>query len=596
MRRGNLLKSFLIWRYKHISRDNFILIVSLLIGAIGGLAAVLLQSGLHYSYRFLHQEFLLNGPNLYYLVFPFTGILMTVLAIRYLHREPMDQGITTVLYSIAEKSSLVRPRVALFFMLGSLVTVALGGSVGMEATLVIIGASAGSYLARMLHLSYQSRTLMLGCGVSAALAAFFQAPVAGVVFSLEVLMLDLTMASLIPLLLASVTGFIVGSVLTGQEAILQVTLQDPFSVTGLPYYVLLGLLCGMIALCTSRIDKAVSSLSQRFAGPMHRMLAGGVLLGLLVFLLPPLYGEGYTALQSLLDGSPQQLFDNSLFQDYVNGTETVFLLLLTALVLVKAVAVSVTLHSGGMGGFFAPSLFLGGLSGFLFARFVNLLQLPVELPEINFTLLGMAGVNSGIFHAPLTAVFLIAEITESYTLIVPLMIVCTLAYVFIMYFEPHSIFARRLAEKGQLITHHKDKAILTLLDLQRVIERDLIPVSPDDTLGQLLKNAVARSSRNIFPVVDEQSRQLLGVVLLDDIRSVMFDTDSYDRITVRELMETPPAYIYEGEAMESVVRKFDQTGAWNLPVVDREGIYVGFVSKSRLLTAYRRLLVRFSED
>lgn len=324
------------------------------------------------------------------------------------------------------------------------------------------------------------------------------------------------------------------------------------------------------------------------------MTIGASLLGLLVFVFPPLYGEGYQAIESILAGNPTAMLNNSFFYDF-RSVEPLFLAIIAAIILLKAFAVSLTLTSGGIGGFFAPSLFLGGIGGFFFARLLNYIGMPVELSETNFMLVGMAGAMSSIFHAPLTAIFLIAELTGGYGLIVPLMIVSTLSYVFIIYFEPHSIFTRRLAEKGELITHHKDKAVLTLLDLNKVIETDLISVSPENSLGELLRNAVAQSKRNIYPVVSDNNK-LMGVVLLDDLRSVMFNQEMYDQLYVRDLMNAPPSYIFQNETMESVIRKFDETGAWNLPVIDAGGTYVGFISKSKLFSAYRRLLVQFSED
>lgn len=589
-----LLKSFLIWRIKHISKKNFILMLSLLIGLIGGLVAVILNSAIHYLHSLLTVDLDIRFQSILYLIYPTIGIVLTVLLIKYLYRDEFAHGITNVLYAISKKSSIVTFKDTLFFTVGSLLTVGFGGSVGMEATLVMNGSGFGSNMARLLHLSYRSRMLLLGCGVAAALAGFFHAPIAGVIFAMEILMLDLTMASLIPLLVASVTGFIVGKVLTGETFIFNFSMQDPFTVIDIPFFIIFGLFSGLIAFYFIRVDKMVGRLCGYLHNTAARIGIGVAILSMLVFLFPPLYGEGYEAIESILAGTPKEMLNNSFFFDYRN-MELVFLLLVAAIILLKAFAVSLTLNSGGIGGFFAPSLFIGGLGGFFFARVINFIGMPVELSETNFMLVGMAGAMSAIFHAPLTAIFLIAELTGGYGLIVPLMIVSTLSYVFIIYFEPHSIFTRRLAEKGELITHHKDKAVLTLLDLNKVIEKDLIPVSPDDTLGKMLKNAVAKSKRNIYPVVDNANK-LLGVVLLNDIRSVMFNQEMYDQLYVRDLMNAPPSYIFKNETMDSVIRKFDETGAWNLPVIDANGCYVGFISKSKLFSAYRRMLVQFSEE
>ncbi len=590
----DILKSFLIWRIKHISKRNFILILSLFIGLAGGLVAVLLHSAIHYLHAFLTINLDIQYQSVLYLLYPVLGVLLTVLLIKFLYRDEFAHGITNVLYAISKKSSIVKLKDTLFFTLGSLLTVGFGGSVGMEATLVMNGSGFGSNLARLLHLSYRSRMLLLGCGVASALAGFFHAPIAGVIFAMEILMLDLTMASLIPLLVSSVSGFIVGKVLTGEEFIFNFSMQDPFTIGDIPYFILLALFIGSIAFYFIRIDQLITSLSQRFRSNVARIGTGISLLGLLVFLFPPLYGEGYTAIEAILAGNPTDMLNNSFFYGYKNS-EIIFLGIVAAILLLKAFAVSLTLNSGGIGGFFAPSLFIGGIGGFFFARVLNFIGMPGELSEANFMLVGMAGAMSSIFHAPLTAIFLIAELTGGYGLIVPLMIVSTLSYMFIIYFEPHSIFTRRLAEKGELITHHKDKAVLTLLDLNKVIETDMIAVSPDATLGELLRNAVAKSKRNIYPVVSEHNK-LLGIVLLNDLRPVMFNQEMYDQLYVRDLMNSPPSYIFKNETMDSVIRKFDETGAWNLPVIDANGGYVGFISKSKLFSAYRRLLVQFSED
>jgi len=590
----NLLKSFLIWRIKHISKRNFILILSLFIGLIGGLIAVLLNGAIHYLHSFLTIDLDIRFQSVLYFLYPIIGVVLTVLLIKFLYRDEFAHGITNVLYAISKKSSIVTLKDTSFFTLGSLLTVGFGGSVGMEATLVMSGSGLGSNLARLLHLSYRTRMLLLGCGVASALAGFFHAPIAGVIFAMEILMLDLTMASLIPLLVSSVTGFIVGKALTGEEFIFNFSMQDPFAIGDIPFFILFGLFIGLVSFYFIRVDKLIDTLSQRFQNTYARISTGVLLLGLLIFLFPPLYGEGYEAIENILAGNPTAMLNNSFFYDF-RTIEPLFLGIVAAIILLKAFAVSLTLTSGGIGGFFAPSLFLGGIGGFFFARLLNYIGMPVELSETNYMLVGMAGAMSSIFHAPLTAIFLIAELTGGYGLIVPLMIVSTLSYVFIIYFEPHSIFTRRLADKGELITHHKDKAVLTLLDLNKVIEKDLIAVSPDDSLGKLLKNAVAKSKRNIYPVVTEKNK-LIGVVLLNDLRSVMFNQEMYNQLYVRDFMNAPPSYIFQNETMESVIRKFDETGAWNLPVIDAGGGYVGFVSKSKLFSAYRRMLVQFSED
>ncbi len=590
----SLLGRFLVWRVKHISNKNFILILSIFVGIIGGIAAAIIKNIIHYSHVLLTHGFHDEYENYLYFIYPIIGIILTVIMVRVFYRKEFAHGITNVLNAISTKNSIVQLKEMFFFIFGSFATVGLGGSVGMEATLVMSGSGIGSNMARLLQLPYRSRKLLLGCGSAAALAAFFNAPIAGVIFALEVLMLDLTMASLVPLLMASVIGNIIATFLLGESIVFNFTLTEYFSVRDLPYYLGLGVFCGFMALYFVRIDSFVSKIYQKVNNVYVKTVAGALIVGLLVFLFPPLYGEGYSAIKSLISNDSVSLMNNTFFFDF-KDTEFVFILFLAAIILAKAFAVSITLNSGGIGGFFAPSLFIGGLSGFLFARTQNYFDLTIPLSETNFTLVGMAGAMSGIFHAPLTAIFLIAEITKGYELIVPLMLVSTISYLIGIYFEPHSIFTRRLAQKGELITHHKDKEVLTLLKLRKIVERDLITVSPGDSLEDLLRNAVSKSNRNIFPVVDVEGK-LSGMVLLNDIRSIMFKPELYDTVSVEELMIIPPTCVMVDEPMEKVIRKFDETGAWNLPVIDSEEKYVGFISKSKIFSAYRRLLVQFSDE
>lgn len=588
------LGRLLVWRVRHVSNKNFILLLSVVLGIFGGITAIFLKVFIHYFQQFLTSGFSKEYLNVMYIFYPMIGIFLTVLLIRIFYRGEFAHGITNVLYAISKKSSIVKLRDTLYFLMGSLFTVGMGGSVGLEATLVMSGSGFGSNLARMLRLSYRSRMLLLGCGTAGALSAFFNAPIAGVIFALEVLMLDLTMASLIPLVMASVVGFIMSRIFLGEEIMFNFSLHDSFSVSDIPFFVALGVLAGLVSLYFTRIDRFVGGMFRKFRNPFVKPLTGAVILGLMIFMFPPLYGEGYEAIKVLLSDQPSNLMNNSVFYDFKDATY-VLLLFIAAIILVKAFAVSITLSSGGIGGFFAPSLFLGGLCGFFFAYGINLIDLPVRLSENNFMLVGMAGAFSGIFHAPLSAIFLIAELTRGYELMVPLMLVSTISYLIIIYFEPHSLFTRRLAQKGELVTHHKDRAVLTLLKLHSVIEKDLKKVYPEMPLGDFLKNAVAHSRRNIFPVVDENNK-FLGVVLLDDIREIMFKPEMYDGVMIRDLMHLPPAYVYGDEAMDRVLKKFDETGAWNLPVIDHDDNYIGFISKSKVLTAYRRLLVQFSEE
>ena len=436
--------------------------------------------------------------------------------------------------------------------------------------------------------------LLVGCGAAGAIGGIFKAPIAGLVFTLEVLMIDLTMTSLLPLLISAVTAATVSYVLTGTEAMFKFHLDQAFEMERIPYVILLGILCGLVSLYVTRAVMSVEGIFGKLHNPLKKLALGGTMLGVLIFLFPPLYGEGYETIELLLNGENKLEWDtvmnNSLFYDYGN----LLLIYLVLIVLLKVFATSATNGGGGCGGLFEPSLYLGCISGFIFSNFNNQYAMFTHLPEKNFALMVMAGVMSGVMHAPLTGVFLIAELTGGYDLFLPLMIVSVSAYLTIIVFEPHSIYSMRLAKKGELLTHHKDKAVLTLMKMENVIERDFEVVHPEMDLGQLVKS-IASSHRNIFPVTNSEG-VLIGVLLLDDIRNIMFRQELYHRFTVNKLMTSAPAKLTDTDNMDQVMRVFDETQAWNLPVVDEEGRYLGFVSKSKIFNSYRQVLVHFSED
>jgi len=442
----------------------------------------------------------------------------------------------------------------------------------------------------------EQRTLMLlvGCGAAGAISGIFKAPIAGLVFTIEVLMIDLTMSSLLPLLITSVTAATVSYVVTGQEAMFKFHMDQPFLLERIPYVILLGIFCGLVSLYFTRAMNVVENFYARFKGVYSKLVLGGVMLSILIFLFPPLYGEGYDTIELLLNGISNMEWDtvmnNSLFYGYGN----LLLVYLLLIVLFKVFASAATNGGGGCGGIFAPSLFLGCIAGFVFSHFSNELGIFPGLPEKNFALMGMAGVMSGVMHAPLTGVFLIAELTGGYDLFLPLMIVAVSSYLTIIVFEPHSIYSMRLAKKGELLTHHKDKAVLTLMKMENVVEKDFVTVHPEMDLGELVK-AISTSHRNVFPVTDKNG-VLLGIVLLDDIRNIMFRQELYHRFTVNKLMTSVPARLFDTDSMEQVMKTFDDTKAWNLPVVDRDSRYLGFVSKSKIFNSYRQVLVHFSED
>ncbi|MCY1634275.1 chloride channel protein [Marinifilum sp. D737] len=591
MKNKSLLSRFLIWRVKNIKERQFVLILSFLVGVVSGLAALVLKNTIHFTHHFLTHRLHVESANLLYLAYPAVGILLTVLFVKFFVKDNIGHGVSRILYAISKKNSLIKSHNNYSSVLASTLTIGFGGSVGAEAPVVLTGASIGSNLGRMFHMNQKIITLMVGCGAAGAIGGIFKAPMAGMVFTLEVLMLDLTMASLIPLLISSITGASIAYFFMGKGVLLSYDVTEPFVIGNFPYYILLGVFAGLVSLYFTRFSMYLEGQFDRITNCYRKMMVGGILLGILIFLFPPLYGEGYTTIQALLDGNHTHLVNNGIFYFLKDN----YWLLLGYVVLIlgfKVIASTVTTGSGGVGGIFAPSLFLGGVSGFFVARFINGFNF-VKLSESNFTLIGMAGMMAGVMHAPLTAIFLIVEITGGYELFIPIMVTATIAYLTIMYFEPHSIYTKRLAKRGELITHNKDKAVLTLMKLGKVIETDLKKVSPDATLGELVK-IISHSQRNIFPVVDEDDK-LLGIVLLDDIRHIMFNPEMYDETYVRNLMIMPPAILDANAPMEKVMRRFEETGAWNLPVTQDEK-YLGFVSKAKIFNVYRRVLVHFSDE
>jgi CIC family chloride channel protein len=591
MKNKSLLSRFLIWRVKNIKERQFVLILSFLVGVVSGLAALILKNTIHFTHHFLTHRIQVESANLLYLAYPAVGILLTVLFVKFFVKDNIGHGVSRILYAISQKNSLIKSHNNYSSVIASTLTIGFGGSVGAEAPVVLTGASIGSNLGRMFHMNQKIITLMVGCGAAGAIGGIFKAPLAGMVFTLEVLMLDLTMASLIPLLISSITAASIAYFFMGKGVLLSYAVTEPFVISNFPYYILLGVFAGLVSLYFTRFSMYLEGQIGKITNCYRKMMLGGILLGILIFLFPPLYGEGYTTIQALLDGNHTDLVNNSIFYFLKDH----YWLLLGYVVLIlgfKVIASTVTTGSGGIGGIFAPSLFLGGVSGFFVARMVNGFNF-VKLSESNFTLIGMAGMMAGVMHAPLTAIFLIVEITGGYELFIPIMITATISYLTIMYFEPHSIYTKRLAKRGELITHNKDKAVLTLMKLGKVIETDLKKVSPDATLGELVK-IISHSHRNIFPVVDEEDK-LLGIVLLDDIRHIMFNAEMYDDTYVRNLMIMPPAILDANQPMEKVMRRFEETGAWNLPVIQDEK-YLGFVSKAKIFNVYRRVLVHFSDE
>lgn len=588
---SEVLYSFNAWLIRNISQRQLVLALSLIIGLLTGFAAIILKNTVHFTNSFLRENILVETENWIYLAFPLLGILLTILYIRFFVKDSISHGVTKVLFAISQKKGKLEGHNSYSSMVASTLTVGFGGSVGLEAPIVLTGASIGSNLGRMLKLNHQTLALLIGCGATGAVAGIFKAPIAALIFSLEVLMLDLTMWMVIPLLISAVTAATVSTFLLGKGAVFYFTLQDPFIPQNLPFYIILGIITGLVSVYFTRTSMRLEGRMQSIQNPFKRLLIGGALLGLLIFLFPPLYGEGYDTMRSLLSGEITQIAFGSLFYPYRNDL-WFFIGFLVLILIFKVFAMAITNGSGGVGGIFAPSLYMGGITGFVVASIINQFEF-VSVSVRNFSLVGMAGIMAGVMHAPLTAIFLIAEITGGYELFIPLIVTATISYLTIKYFEPHSIYAKRLAQRGELITHHKDKAVLTLLRLGGVIETDLKTVYPDEPLRELVKK-ISSSSRNIFPVV-ERNNDLIGIVMLDNIREIIFKPDLYDSVKVADLMIMPPAVVSTNESMEAVMKKFEDTGAWNLPVIDNRK-YIGFVSKAKIFSAYRNVLLQFSSE
>ncbi|MCA6078584.1 chloride channel protein [Fulvivirga sedimenti] len=592
MKVDQLLLKFLVWRVRHINNKNFVLILGGVIGAISGLAAVILKTSVHKIESLLTSDFSTRLPNFMYIGFPLIGILLTVIIAKYLLRERIGHGITQILYDISKNSGIIKRSRMYSRMITSAITVGFGGSVGLEAPIVVTGSAIGSNIGRLMHLNSKKRSLLIGCGAAGAISAIFNSPIAGVIFSLEVILTDVTVAMFIPVLIASVCGSLISLTLLGDDVLFSFKLVDSFVAADAPYYILLGIVCGLVSVYFTRTTYRIEGLVTRITNDFGRAITGGILLGIVIFILPPMYGEGYNTIKLLLAGRESEILNGSLF--FENFDNRGFLLLfIFMIILVKPVASALTIGSGGSGGIFAPSLFVGGVTGHLFASLINSVSTVGNVSTSNFTLVGMCGIMSGVLYAPLTAIFLIAEITSGYELFVPLMLVSAIAYSTSSFFEKHSLYTKHLIESGDLIQFDKDRLVLSQIDLHKIIETDLLKIHPDATLGELV-DLVRISRRNIFPVINDDNK-LVGVVTLDDIRSIMFDEGKHETTKVKSLMHSPPEEISSHENMQSVMAKFERSNAWNLPVIDN-GEYIGFLSKSRIFNTYRKKLIRHQRD
>ena len=594
-RHPNWLQRLHEWRVEHISEKMFMIILALIVGFFAAVAAFVLHWIINQIVYLLTSSFDRTGANWLYLVYPVVGIYLTSLFVRYIVKDNISHGITRILYAISSNKSRLKSHNCWSSVIASAITIGFGGSVGAEAPIVLTGSAIGSNLGKLFHMDRKMLMTLVGCGAAGAIAGIFKAPIAGLVFTLEVLMIDMTMSALLPILVSCVTATCFTYIFSGDAALFTFHLDSMWSVQRIPACVLLGITCGLVSLYFIRMMGACEDVFARFKDkPYVRLAIGGTVLSLLIFLFPALYGEGYSSINLLLNGRTEadwnQILDNSLFA----GQGVMLIPFIALVLLTKVIATSATNGGGGCGGTFAPSLFIGCFAGFLFSRLWNINQIGVYVPEKNFALLGMAGVMSGVMHAPLTGVFLIAELTGGYTMFMPLMIVSVCAYLTIIVFEPHSIYGSRLARQGKLLTHHTDHAVLTLMNLDSVIERDYLSVTPDMELGQIV-HKISRSHSTVLPVLDAAG-MLLGEIDIMKIRNVVFRIELYHHFKAAQLMTEPKARLSDATPMADVMRAFDDTGANWLPVFDVDNRLMGYVSRQRIYTMYRKMVADMSED
>ncbi|HSP89096.1 MAG TPA: chloride channel protein [Ignavibacteriaceae bacterium] len=573
------------WRTRFIPDKIFLIVASIIIGVLAGLAAVALKTTVHFIQEILHSSFKDQYNTYLYFVYPLIGIFLSTLFVQYFLKGRLHRGIGNVIIEISNKKGIIARHKLYSQFVTSIFTLGFGGSAGLEAPISVTGAAIGSNTATTLRIGEKERKLLLGCGAAAGIAAIFNSPIAGVLFAIEILISELAVASFIPLLISSASATVVSKVLyTGQPFKL---ITNAWELNSLIYYILLGLVCALISIYIIRVYTGIHKLYSKWNSPYLKALTGGLALGGLLYVFPSLFGEGYNIVESILDGNYLILFDRSIFWEYRDSIG--FLLLYGFIILmVKVIATSITVNSGGNGGMFGSSLFIGALLGFVYARVINVSGIH-HVIEVNFIVVAMAGILAGVIHSPLTAIFLIAEITGGYALFIPLMVVVALSYFITIYFEPFSIYTKDIAEKGEFILYDRDRMILENLQLSKMIEKDFTSLNEQDTLSKLIE-VIGRSHRNIFPILDNEAN-LVGIISLDDVREIIFEKDLYHLILMKDIMSKPPAVIDLKDKMYNIVKKIDELNLWNLPVV-KDGKYVGFISKSNVLSHYRNLLLR----
>ncbi|WAC00792.1 chloride channel protein [Lacinutrix neustonica] len=584
-------RRFLIRRYKHLSEKNFVFILSALVGLLAGLAAVILKN-ITFTIESLLSKSIAFSSNQLYFILPVIGLLLVYLFVKYVSKKPLEHAIPSVLYSLAKKSGILQRSKIYFPLIAAPLTVGFGGSVGLLGPAISSGAAISSNLGKLFHINRKTRTLLIGCAAAGAISSIFKSPIAAIIFAVEVFSLDLTFVSLLPLLIASVSSVITSYFFLGDDLLFNFNFSDKFEIKDILFYAVLGIGTGLASIYFTKMYFAILKFFERFKTAFQRLIIGGLAIGVMLYFIPPLYGEGFGFINNLLAGKHLQALGKTPF-DAFNDNIWVVIALLFGITIFKAVAMTTTFAAGGVGGIFIPTLVMGSALGNVVAKVINNIGLGFNVSETNFTLIGMAGLVAGVLHAPLTAIFLIAEITGGYELFIPLMIAVGISFSVKKSAIDYTIYTRELSEKGQLLTHNKDQSVLTLMTLDGIIETNFIVLKPTMTLGKMLHEGVAKSARNLFPVVNED-QQLVGILLLDDIRDMMFDQSLYDSTLVQDIMNNPPDKIhYKKDSMQKVMQKFQDSNAWNLPVIDN-GKYIGFVSKSKLLTAYRRQLINVS--
>ncbi|NQZ43048.1 MAG: chloride channel protein [Flavobacteriaceae bacterium] len=588
---NNWLTRFLKWRYKHISNKTFVQLMSLLVGFLAGLVAVTLKN-ITYFIQALLKAGIVFSENQLYFGLPVIGLTLVYLYVKFVHKQPLGHAVSSILFSLSKNKGVLALKKVYAPLITAPLTVGFGGSVGLLGPAVESGSALSSNLGRLFHIDAKTRSLLMACASAGAIASIFQSPIAAIIFAVEVFSLDLTMLSVLPLLLASIAGVLTSYFFLGNEILFSFSLNEGFQLNDTLFYVLLGGGTALASIYFTKMYFGILSIFKRWRSPKYKLLFGGIAIGIMLYLIPPLYGEGFAFINNLLDGDHIKALGRTPFDAYLENIWVVILLLF-GITIFKAIAMTTTFAAGGAGGIFIPTMVMGSALGNVVAKVINNLGLGFEVSESNFTLIGMAGLIAGVIHAPLTAIFLIAEITGGYELFVPLMITASISYLVTKNTLDYNIYTKELAQQGALLTHNKDQTVLTLMELDEVIETNFKTVRPEMALGEMLKGSVSKSTRNLFPVLDGEGK-LMGIILLDDIREFMFDATLYETIFVNDLMHAPPEHIFYGkDSMKQVMQKFQDSGAWNLPVI-KEGKYAGFVSKSKLLTAYRRKLINYT--